>query len=120
MIEADDFLADVSLIDANILWSPARGRDNGLQGTAHVEHRKVPADVSLYLVHGRKVGACMMWSTWTPTERLTELLRIAHQMQVFDGVPSAECHRALSVIPEYRASMVNRVPEWREEDDAGG
>jgi hypothetical protein len=98
---------DVPLADANILWTPrdAETDNPGLRGKMIVEHRKLGADASLYLKHRAKLGACIMWSSWTGDQRLLELFRYVQMMTVRDGLLPSVVHTGLAVIPEYRAVM---------------
>jgi hypothetical protein len=77
-----------------------------LNGNARVFDHPVPLD-SMANNYDMSDGACRVsvWREMNDTERLLCLMTIFHTMTVGDEVSPIVAHRALWVIPEYRAQI---------------
>lgn len=109
----DDFRAqmgDIPLEDAMIAWNTGKKgwNSDGHDGDGRVAVIRHPdsRDWQTFLDLGMTSGACYAdWHTCSNEERLTSLLCVAWKMACRDGVSLGNIHRALTVIPEYRATL---------------
>lgn len=111
--EAKSLLAklkpDVPLVSAMLAYSPSLDGPGFITGAAEVfEHPDCDRASDKYTY---TVGACFSdWREYDDDRRLLRLFIDFHHCVVRDGMEPEVLHRALSVIPEYRAVMAADVP----------
>jgi hypothetical protein len=115
-------MSDIPLERAMLVWEPLGVNWKDMGGRALVVPH--PDRDGLGRDYMRSVGACFVgdrdpdarygWPTLSSPERLARLLVFAWQATVRDGVSQAEMHRALCVIPEFRAEMTPDMPGCEE------
>ena len=113
---------DVPLSIAMLAWTPAEYGSAAIV----VPH---PDDEQCARGYHRAAGACFGdpfarggdrdWPRMNDAERMSLLLAFAWQAVARDGVPPADMHKALSVVPEFRALMTpDMFPDPADEADA--